>query len=70
VFLKPIEARTKVCSSSANGIEVNLLSGLIGFNFVNLGVEVQDVNALWALAFEDRADLSLKETQQPAIHRA
>jgi hypothetical protein len=32
---------------------MNLLSGLIGFNFVYLCVEVQDVNALWPLAFED-----------------
>ena len=47
---------------------MNLLSGLVGFNFVNLGVEIQDVNALWLLTFEDRADLSLKETQLPAIY--
>jgi hypothetical protein len=68
VFLKPIEARTEVCASAANWIEMNLFPGLIGLHFVNLGVEVQDVDALWPLAFEDRADLSLKETQQPAIH--
>ena len=68
VFLKPVETGTEVCASAADRIEMDLFSGLIGFNFVNLGVEVQDMNALWPLAFEDRADLSLKETQQPAIH--
>src|ERR1035437_7401276 len=70
MFRSPVEARTEVCASAANGIEMNLLSGLIGFNFVFLCVEVQDMNALWALAFEDRADLSLKEAQQTAIDRA
>jgi hypothetical protein len=53
VFLKPIEARTEVCASAADGIEMNLLTGLIGFNLVNLRVEVEDVNALWPLSFED-----------------
>jgi hypothetical protein len=53
VLLQPVEARTEVGASAAYGIEVNLLSGLVYFNFVNLSVEVQDVNALWALAFED-----------------
>ena len=68
MLCQPIKARTEVCASAANGIQMNLLSGLVGFNFVNLGVEIQDVNALWLLTFEDRADLSLKETQQPAIY--
>ena len=43
----------------------SMLSGLVGFNFVNLGVEIQDVNALWLLTFEDRARLGLKESQLP-----
>jgi hypothetical protein len=50
---QPVKARTEICASAANRIEMNLLSGLIGFNFVYLCVEVQDVNALWPLAFED-----------------
>jgi len=50
---QPREARTEVCAPATDGIEVDLLSGLIGFNFVNFGVEVQNVNALWTLAFED-----------------
>ena len=70
VLCQPVEARTEVSSSATNGIEMNGLPGLIGLHFVNLGVEIQDVNALWPLSFEDRADLSLKETQQPAIYRA
>jgi hypothetical protein len=63
MLVQPVEAWTEVCASATNGIEVNLFSGLIGFHFVNLCVEVQDVNALWPLAFEDRANLSLKEMQ-------
>jgi hypothetical protein len=63
MLFQPVEARTEVGSSAANGIEMNGISGLVGFIFVNLGVEVQDVNALWPLAFEDRANLSFKETQ-------
>lgn len=53
MLIQPSEARTEVGPSAADGIEVDLLSGLIGFNFVNFGVEVQNVNALWTLAFED-----------------
>jgi hypothetical protein len=59
---QPSEARPEVCAPATDGIEVNLFPGLIGRHFVYLGVEVQDVNALWALAFEDRADFSLKQT--------
>jgi hypothetical protein len=50
---QPVEAWTEVGPAAANRIEMNLLSGLIGFNFVYLCVEVQDMNALWPLAFED-----------------
>src|ERR1035441_2302124 len=64
---QPVEAWTEICASAANWIEMNRLSGLIGLHFVYLGVEVQDMNALWSLAFKDRANLSLKEAQQPAI---
>jgi hypothetical protein len=53
MLVQPVKAWTEVCASAANGIEMNLLSGLIGFNFVYLGVEVQDVNTLWPLSFED-----------------
>jgi hypothetical protein len=60
MLFQPAEARTEVCASATNGIEMNLLTGLVGLHFVYLGVEVQDVNALWALAFENRADLSLE----------
>jgi hypothetical protein len=63
MLFQPIEAWTEVGTSAPDGIEMNLFPCLIGLHFVYLGVEVQDVNALWALAFEDRADLSLKETQ-------
>jgi hypothetical protein len=58
---QPREAWTEVCAPATDGIEVNLFPSLIGLHFVYLGVEVQDVNALWPLAFEDRADLSFKE---------
>jgi hypothetical protein len=53
VLIQPREAWTEVCASSPDGIEMNGFSGLIGLHFVYLSVEVQDVDALWALAFED-----------------
>ena len=53
VFLQPVKAWTEICASATNGIKMNLFTGLIGLHFVNLGVEVQDMNTLWALAFED-----------------
>jgi hypothetical protein len=53
MLFQPIEAWTEVRASAADRIEMNLLSSLIGLHFVYLGVEVQDVNALWSLAFED-----------------
>ena len=53
MLVQPVEAGTEVCASAANWIEMNLLASLIGFDFVYLGVEVQDMNALWPLAFED-----------------
>jgi hypothetical protein len=53
MLLQPVEAWSEVGPSAANRIEMNGLTGLVGFNFVYLSVEVQDVNALWPLAFED-----------------
>jgi hypothetical protein len=63
MLIQPVEAWTEVGPSAADGIEMNLLTGLIGLHFVYLCVEVQDVNALGPLAFEDRANLSFKESQ-------
>src|ERR1035437_8678730 len=56
MLVQPVEARAEVRPSAANGIEMNRLSGLIGLHFVYLCVEVQNVNALRPLAFEDRAN--------------
>jgi hypothetical protein len=53
MLIQPIEARAEVRPSAANGIEMNLFPCLIGLHFVYLSVEVQDVNALWPLTFED-----------------
>jgi hypothetical protein len=53
MLFQPIKAWSEVGASAANGIEMNGLSGLIGLHFVYLGVEVQDVNTLWPLSFED-----------------
>ena len=64
---QPVKAWAEVRPSSPNGIEVNLLTGLIGFHFVYFSVEVQDMNALRPLAFDDRANLSLKKAQQTGI---
>jgi hypothetical protein len=64
---QPVEAWTEVRPSAANGIEMNLLSSLIGLHCVHFCVEVQDMNALRPLAFEDRANLSFKQAQQAGI---
>jgi hypothetical protein len=53
MLFQPIKAWSEVGASAANGIEMNGLPGLIGLHFVYLGVEVQDVNTLWPLSFED-----------------
>jgi hypothetical protein len=60
---QPVKARAEIGPSAADGIEMNLLSSLIGLHFVYLCVEVQDMNALRPLAFEDRANLSFKKSQ-------
>src|ERR1019366_7519673 len=67
---QPVEAWTEVRPSAAHGIEMNLLSRLICLHFLYLCVEVQDMNALRPLAFDDRVNLSFKEAQQAGIHRA
>jgi len=67
MFSQPVKAWTEVGPSSADGIEMNLLSRLIGLHFAYLCVEVQDMNALRPLAFEDRAYLSFKQAQQTGI---
>jgi hypothetical protein len=53
MLFQPIEAWTEVRASATDGIQMNLFPGLIGLHFVYLGVEVQNVNALWPLAFKD-----------------
>jgi len=70
MFIQPVEAWTEVGPSAADGIEMDLLSGLICLHFVYLCVEVQNVNALRPLAFEDRANLRFKHAQQTGIDRA
>ena len=64
---QPVKAGTEIGSSSANRIEMNLLTSLIGLHFVYLCVEVQNVNALRPLASEYRANLSFKQAQQTGI---
>ena len=64
---QPVEAWTEVGPSAANGIEIDLLTGLIGLHFVYLCVEVQNMNALRPLASEDLANLSFKQAQQAGI---
>ena len=67
MLIQPVEAWTEVGPSAADGIEMNLLTGLIGLHFVYFCVEVQNVNALRPLASEDRANLSFKQAQQAGI---
>ena len=67
MLIQPVEAWTEVRPAAADGIEMNLLTGLLGFHFVYFSVEVQDMNALRPLAFDDRANLSLKKAQETGI---
>jgi hypothetical protein len=45
------------------------LTGHVGFDLVNLGVEVENMHPLGPLAFEDGTNLRLEEPQLPRIDR-
>ena len=69
VLIEPVEARAEFGASSADWIEMKHLTGRVGIDLVNLGVEVENMHPLRPLAFEDRTDLRLEEPQLPRIDR-
>src|SRR5277367_2581522 len=70
MLFEPLEARPKLCASSADWVERNPLAGFKSLDMVNYGVKVENVDALRSLAFEDRANLGFKQAQLPRVHRA
>ncbi len=69
-LIEPLEARFEGSASASNGREAHLFSGFVGVYLLHHGVEVEDMNALRALPFEDGAHLSLKETKLTSAHGA
>jgi hypothetical protein len=51
--MEPIEAGTEVGAAAADWIEMEHLTGRVGIDLVNLGVEVENMHPLGPLAFED-----------------
>jgi hypothetical protein len=67
MLMEPVEARTEIGATSADWIEVKHLTGHVGIDLVNLGVEVENMHPLRPLAFNDGTNLRLEEPQLPRI---
>jgi hypothetical protein len=65
MLVEPLEARAKLCASTADWVERNTLACFEGLRLMDDRVEVKDVDALGSLAFEDRTNLGLEEAQLP-----
>jgi hypothetical protein len=53
VLIEPVEAGTEIGATSAYWFEMEHLTGHVGIDLVNLGVEVENMHPLRPLAFED-----------------
>jgi hypothetical protein len=53
VLIEPVETRTEIGATSAYWFEMEHLTGHVGIDLVNLGVEVENMHPLRPLAFED-----------------
>ena len=60
MFPEPLKARRKTCASAANRIQGHRLAGMVGFDSVDLGVEIQNVHQTRLLARQDGADFRLE----------
>src|ERR1039458_9908327 len=67
MLIEPVEAWTKFSASAAYWFEMEHLTGHVGIDLVNLGVEVENMHPLRPLAFNDGTDLRLEESQLPRI---
>jgi hypothetical protein len=68
MLFEPLEERPKLCASAPDWVERNTLPCFEGLNRMHDRVEVEHVDALGSLAFEDRAHLGLEEPQLPGVH--
>ena len=65
MLIDPVEARAKFGATSAYWFEMEHLTGHVGNDLVNLGVEVENMHPLRPLAFNDGTNLCLEEPQLP-----
>jgi hypothetical protein len=67
VLIEPVEAGTELCAAATDWFEMEHLTGHVGIDLVNIGVEVENMHPLRPLAFEDGTDLRLEKSQLPRI---
>ena len=67
MLIEPVEAGAEIGATSAYWFEMEHLTGHVGIDLVNLGVEVENMHPLGPLAFQDGTDLRLEEPQLPCI---
>ena len=68
MLIEPVEARTEIGATSAYWFEMEHLTGHVGIDLLNLGVEVENMHPLGPLAFENRTHLGLKERELSRAH--
>ena len=68
VHIEPFEARPEFRASPAERVESNGLAGFVCLDLLNHRVEVENVNALRTLAFENRPHFGFKEPQLTPAH--
>lgn len=61
MFIQPFEARPELGASTAHGFKGDTLACFERFDLVHHRVEVKNIDALRALAFEDGTNLGLEE---------
>lgn len=60
MLLEPIETWTEVGSAAANRIEVDRLAGFVRLHLLYLRIEVENMDTLRPLTFENRTHLRLE----------
>jgi hypothetical protein len=63
MFRQPIETGPEIRAASAHWIESDLLTGCIDIDPVDTGIEVEHMDTLRPLSFEDGTDLRLEERE-------
>src|SRR5271154_126147 len=70
MLFEPLEARPEFCTSTSDWVERDRLPCFEGLNRMHDRVEVENVDALRSLTFEDRTNLGLEQAQLPRVYRA